>query len=89
MLPHEYCVALLDARRGKVYGGQTFDSTTEIPLPLTSAKDAPLAELLPKQSFIAVGEGAKVYANAIRSAGGFVPRDADRTPALQWRSWLF
>ena len=81
MWPHEYCLALLDARRGKVYG-QAFDSTTEIPLPLSSAKDAPLTELLPKQSFIAVGEGAKVYANDIRSAGGFVPLDSDRTPAL-------
>ena len=81
MWPHECCLALLDASRGKVYA-QTFDSTTDIPLPLTSAKDVPLAEVLPKQTFIAVGEGAKVYADEIRAAGGFVPCDADRTPVL-------
>ena len=81
MWPHECCLSLLDARRGKVYA-QTFDSTTDIPLPLTSAKDVPLVEVLPKQTFVAVGEGAKVYAEEIRSAGGFVPCDADRTPAL-------
>ena len=81
MWPHEYCLSLLDSRRGKVYG-QAFDSTTKVPLPLTSAKDVPLAELLPKQSFIAVGEGAKVYASEVRAAGGFVPFDSDRTPVL-------
>ena len=81
MWPHEYCLSLLDARRGKVYG-QAFDSTTEIPLPLTSARDVPLSDLLPKQTFIAVGEGSIVYAEEIRAAGGFVPCDADRTPAL-------
>ena len=81
MWPHECCLALLDARRGNVYA-QLFDSTTEVPIPLSSAKDVSLAEVMPKQTFIAVGEGAKVYATEIRHAGGFVPRDADRTPVL-------
>ena len=79
--PHECCLSLLDARRGKVYG-QLFDLTTDIPIPLSSAKDVPVSELLPKQTFIAVGEGAKVYMSDIQNAGGFVPLDADRTPAL-------
>ena len=33
----ERCLALLDARRSKVYG-QLFDSTSAIPIPITSAK---------------------------------------------------
>ena len=81
MWPHECCLALLDARRGKVYG-QVFDSTTALPTPLSSAKDVPLSELLPKQTFIAVGEGANVYMDEIKNAGGFVPLDSARTPAL-------
>ena len=81
MWPHECCLSLLDARRGKVYG-QLFDSTTDIPIPLSSAKDVPVSELIPKQTFIAVGEGAKVYMKDIQSTGGFIPLDADRTPAL-------
>ena len=81
MWPHECCLALLDARRGKVYG-QLFDSTTVLPTPLTSAKDTQLSELLPKQTFISVGEGAKVYLKDIQNSGGFVPLDADRTPVL-------
>ena len=81
MWPHECCLALLDARRGNVYA-QLFDSTTEVPTPLSSAKDVPLTEILPKQRFIAVGEGAKVYIDMLHRAGGFVPRDADRTPVL-------
>ena len=81
MFPHECCLALLDARRGKVYA-QAFDSTCEIPLPITAAMDVPLAQVLPKQSFIAVGEGAEVYQAALQEAGGFVPLDASRTPVL-------
>lgn len=81
MWPHECCLALLDARRNKVYG-QIFDSTTDIPRPLSSAQDVPVHQLFPKQTFIAVGEGAKVYKNDIQKSGGFIPLDADRTPAL-------
>ena len=81
MWPHECCLSILDARRGKVYG-QIFGSTIDIPAPLSSAKDVPLSEVIPKQTFIAVGEGAKVYMEEIQNAGGFVPLDADRTPAL-------
>ena len=81
MFPHECCLALLDARRGKVYA-QCFDSTTGNPIPLTSPKDLPLQEVLPQQTFIAVGEGAVVYRDDILAAGGFVPRDAARSPAL-------
>jgi len=81
MFPHECCLTLLDARRGKVYA-QCFDSTTQIPNPLTSPKDCPLVDILPKQTFIAVGEGASVYRKEILDHGGFVPRDATRSPAL-------
>ncbi len=81
MWPHEFCLSLLDARRSKVYA-QAFDSTVSLPTPLTGATDVPLTDVLPKQSFIAVGEGAVVYKNAIVERGGFVPRDASRSPAL-------
>ena len=81
MFPHECCLVLLDARRGKVYA-QCFDSTTESCVPLNHAKDVPLQEVLPQQTFIAVGEGAVVYKDDILAAGGFVPRDAARSPAL-------
>ena len=40
-----------------------------------------MSELIPRKR-IAVGEGAKVYMKDIQSTGGFVPLDADRTPAL-------
>ena len=81
MFPHECCLALLDARRGKVYA-QCFDSTSDNLIPLSSSKDVPLQEVLPQQTFIAVGEGAIVYRDDILAAGGFVPRDAARSPAL-------
>lgn len=81
MFPHEYCLSLLDARRGKVYA-QAFDSTCEVPAVLTMASDTSLEDVLPKQSFIAVGEGAAVYKEAIRAAGGFVPLDATRSSAV-------
>lgn len=86
MFPHECCLALLDARRGKVYA-QAFDSTCEIPQPLTAAMDVPLEQVLPKQSFIAVGEGAVVYQAVLQEAGGFVPLDASRTPVLALAKW--
>ncbi len=79
--PHEYCLSLLDARRNNVYA-QAFDSTVSVPTALTGATDVPLTEVLPKQRFIAVGEGAVVYRDKILRHGGFVPRDADRSPAL-------
>jgi tRNA threonylcarbamoyladenosine biosynthesis protein TsaB len=81
MFPHECCLALLDARRGKVYA-QCFDSTADNLIALTSSKDVLLQEVLPQQTFIAVGEGAVVYRDEILAAGGFVPRDAARSPAL-------
>ena len=81
MFPHEYCLSLLDARRGKVYA-QAFDSTCDLPKALTMARDVSLDEVFPKQSFIAVGEGAEVYKDAIRAAGGFVPMDATRSAAI-------
>ena len=81
MFAHEYCLSLLDARRGKVYA-QAFDSTCEVPTPLSMTRDVPLDVVLPKQSFIAVGEGADVYKDLIRAAGGFVPLDATRSSAV-------
>ena len=81
LFPNQRCLSLLDARRGKVYA-QLFDSTSPIPIAITSAKDAPLTDVIPQETFIAVGEGAEVYRSQIIDAGGFVPRDCTRSPAV-------
>lgn len=88
MFPHQRCLSLLDARKGQVYG-QLFDSTSTEPIAITESKDVSLVEILPKESFIAVGEGAKVYQDLIQQAGGQVPLDADKSPALQFAKMGF
>ena len=80
--PSSRCLALLDARKGRVYG-QLFDSSAEIPIALSTVVDQHLNEILPDGEFIAGGEGAVRYKEEILSSGGFVPRDAARSPALE------
>lgn len=82
LFPSPCCLSLLDARKNRVYG-QLFDSSKEIPKPLTAPQDIHLEDIIPINDFIAVGEGAKVYQEKIVEAGGFVPCDAARNPALQ------
>jgi tRNA threonylcarbamoyl adenosine modification protein YeaZ len=82
LFPSSCCLSLLDARKNRVYA-QLFDSTTEDPIALTEPQDIALAMVLPRGDFIGVGEGAMVYQQAILDAGGFVPCDATRNPALQ------
>lgn len=82
LFPSRHCLSLLDARKKRVYG-QLFDSSQAIPRPLGEPQDIALEQLLPEQDFIAVGEGATVYQDRILEAGGFVPCDASRNPALQ------
>lgn len=82
LFPSPCCLSLLDARKNRVYA-QLFDSSKEIPTPLTQAQDISLDQVIPTTDFIAVGEGAKVYRDEILEADGFVPCDAARNPALQ------
>ena len=64
LVAHPKTLALLDARKNRLYG-QLFDSSTAIPQPLTEAMDADLALLIPKGNCLAIGEGASVYADAL------------------------
>ncbi|MFT4979236.1 MAG: tRNA threonylcarbamoyladenosine biosynthesis protein TsaB [Myxococcota bacterium] len=73
-------LALLDARKGKVYAG-LFDTSGEQPVPLSAEVDATPDDAFPAAPFMAVGEGAVVYAEAILAAGGQVSPDASRCPA--------
>ncbi|MCB9778342.1 MAG: tRNA (adenosine(37)-N6)-threonylcarbamoyltransferase complex dimerization subunit type 1 TsaB [Alphaproteobacteria bacterium] len=81
---HAQVLALLDARKGRVYAG-LFDTTGQTPVALADECDAPLAEVLPAAPFVAVGEGALVHADAIAAAGGRVlagPASTAATAAL-------
>jgi tRNA threonylcarbamoyladenosine biosynthesis protein TsaB len=61
-------LSLLDARKGKVYGGW-FDTRGPLPLPLGPELDILLDEVSAQAPGIAVGEGAAVFADAVRAAG--------------------
>ena len=82
LFPSPRCLALLDARKGRVYG-QFFDSTQPEPIARTEPQDIALSALIPNEEFIAVGEGAVVYRQQIIEGNGFVPSDGARSPALQ------
>lgn len=73
-------LALLDARKGKVYAG-LFDTRAGLPVALSPEVDAPLEEAIPEAPFVAVGEGAVVFAEEIAAAGGRSSPDAARCPA--------
>lgn len=78
--PETPVLALLDARKGKVYAG-LFSLTGDVPAPLQPAMDLPLDEVLPAGPFLAVGEGAVPYAAQIQAAGGVVHPEADASAA--------
>lgn len=73
-------LALLDARKGRVYAG-LFDATEPLPRLIGDEQDAALKTLLPDTPFVAVGEGAVVFSELITAAGGQVSPDAARCPA--------
>jgi len=73
-------LALLDARKGRVYAGR-FAVHDAWPTRRAPAVDGCLAEALPPGAFLAVGEGARVFAAAILAAGGQVVPQADACPA--------
>jgi tRNA threonylcarbamoyladenosine biosynthesis protein TsaB len=74
-------LAVLDAKRDRVYGG-AFRTDGAVPEPLSEERDAPLGELLPDTPFVAVGEGALVFADALLAAGARITPDPGRSPAL-------
>ena len=81
--PHT--LALLDARKGRVYAGR-YDASQPLPVLIGEEQDATLeAALAPLADtpFVAVGEGAVVFSEAITAAGGQVSPDAARCPAEQ------
>lgn len=73
-------LALLDARKGKVYAG-VYDASPPVPVLIGEEQDAPLDAVLPEGPFTAVGEGALRFAEAIQGVGGLVSPEADRCPA--------
>ena len=73
-------LALLDARKSRVYCG-LFDATQAVPTPLSAERDAPPEAAWPDAPFVAVGEGAVVYADAVVAAGGELALEPARCPA--------
>ena len=73
-------LALLDARKGRFYGG-LFDTRSLVPAPVGPERDLPLAELLPSQFCIAVGEGAAVSRAQLLAAGHGLAMQPDANPA--------
>lgn len=74
-------LALLDARKGRVYAG-LFDTRGEVPVLLGEERDIAPDAAMPEPGFVAVGEGAVVYADRVAAAGGRCAPGADASPAL-------
>lgn len=73
--------AALDARKARVYAG-LFSVVGGQPCPLGPEVDALPAAALPEAPFVAIGEGAVVYADAVRAAGGTLAPEPATCPAL-------
>jgi len=72
-------LALLDARKGRFYGG-LFDTRGALPALLGEERDAPLEVLLGVDAALAVGEGAVAAREACLAAGHRVPPWSDEDP---------
>jgi tRNA threonylcarbamoyladenosine biosynthesis protein TsaB len=82
LVPGELRVlAILDAKRERVYAG-TFRTDGGTPEPLSDERDAALQDVLPPAPFVAVGEGAVTFTNALLAAGGRIAADPTGSPAL-------
>jgi tRNA A37 threonylcarbamoyladenosine modification protein TsaB len=74
-------LAVLDAKRERVYAG-VFRTERSTPEPLGEERDARLEDVLPAAPFVAVGEGALVFADALVAAGARIAPDPGASPAL-------
>lgn len=61
-------LALLDARKGRVYGGW-FDTRGPVPVAIADEHDVIVEVAARGEPGVAVGEGASVFADAVRAAG--------------------
>jgi tRNA threonylcarbamoyladenosine biosynthesis protein TsaB len=76
---HLRVLSLLDAKKGRVYAGW-FDTTGTTPRPLDAERDTFLPEATAGLPGLATGEGASVFADAIRAAGHLLHEAPDRSP---------
>lgn len=82
MVREERVLAVLDARKGRVYAG-LFSVDEGGPRALCPERDVPPDRAWPEPPFWAVGEGAQVYSAAIEAAGGRIVPAPDRSPARE------
>lgn len=82
LVQHPRTLALLDARKSKVYAG-LFDASAEVPAALGEEVDLPADEVWPLAPFCAVGEGAALLREQVLARGGVLAPDADRCPAAE------
>lgn len=75
-------LALLDARKGKVYAG-LYDTTVQPPRLLAPEVDAPLADVLTGAPVLATGEGALRFADELQAAGATLAPDPGQGVALE------
>lgn len=78
-------LALLDARKGKVYAG-LFDTRGAIPIALSAEADLPPTEAAASPPAVAVGEGALVFADMLVAHGHEVCAEAGESPVTRGRS---
>jgi len=78
---HPRVLAVLDARKGRVYAG-LFVVKDGIAQPQGPEADALLSSMMPPSPFVAVGEGAARFVDEIRAAGGSIAADATGSAAL-------
>ncbi len=76
-------LAVLDARKGRLYGGWFAGGPNPRPLgpELDAEPEAVLAADPGEGAFVAVGEGTRLLAEAVARAGGAVAERPDRSPA--------
>ncbi|MDP2315937.1 MAG: tRNA (adenosine(37)-N6)-threonylcarbamoyltransferase complex dimerization subunit type 1 TsaB [Pseudomonadota bacterium] len=72
-------LALLDARKGRVYGGW-FDTCGAVPVPLGEELDVTVDIAAQGAPGVAVGEGAAVFSAAVKAAGHRLHADASDSP---------
>ena len=84
--PH--VLALLDARKGKVYAG-IFDTTSGAPVALCEERDQLPSDAVPPGPGVAIGEGVSVVEALLASQGWEVRDDPSQSPAAALALWGF